>query len=822
MPEGIPILSKKHWNRVERDIKGSRSYPILKQKRVKNVPDTEVHREHARLAQRKFLGWSLRDGRKLKAVISTETQCKLCTQELMRCWCKLHVIAKCNPEMKRFLSYLFKHHLLHEEQVQYKWMCKYLIYYLSHSLSKEKGSLVDFYAGMSAKYKSGFGKFYSEPLLDLLEKVPPQNWVPYSAFPRWDFEEESKWWCSEFHISPNPQKQRSFRECIRKFIYKYAPIGLFVPPISAAVKVGNKRYNDGGEVRFDRERPAISYTSGFLRQIFITQPMQKREVWLPDKNVKTISTWWFNIVRQVLDKVPYYPGNRDLEDVHEQLMARVKQHMATWDITGFGIQYRRDFLEIIMEVLCEAFPSSSLDEMTRKSQDIFAKIVVETDPGFFRYPVRGIGLGYFENLKTLGVCAIVDDLDPVSVWGDEGMIETSLEKELHKRLEFFDFLDNKSKIEHFGSAPYWAGSIHIGGGQYVTPFESYSILCGGLDLGTHFERKQTLSTPQTHLWNGRRRFFNMYIAGTYEHIFGYEFTRGESLWHPDNGGLNIHTEYVDGWLKSWNVQDKKHPKDKVENLLAYSLPMSATPVDKKLARKFQIQRKKIYKRSKPFDTRVLRYESPRLNQLKTKTPDMSKLAHSTPLWSDMQMLIVDKITTGKFTSGLSGGSLYTAIRKCKLAPNPFESYASGGYEVVTPYYDKLKSIPQEHTEIVQYLNEVTDSIDSYLTMGDENFFYGRKIPKEKYADFRDSIMHTINPYLENRNEDPPPRIGEYPKVGFSFMNADLFIADPDEDPDDNLTYDNIGVEEELALLMGEELQFSDAETDQEHQPEWVL
>jgi hypothetical protein len=199
-------------------------------------------------------------------------------------------------------------------------------------------------------------------------EIHPELWIPVGALPLWTCPSKSKMHLS-FEDAPSIELEPRFRSLVKEFLQRYAPGRILIPSPFATMKVGGRKYNDGGEARKDCERPTISFNSGFKFQEFITKPLTPREVWLPGKSIKDDNGWWNSVVDSVLRKVDYYAGQLQADEIYNELKRRFDPlpFKRGWgapkiyfDMSAYGLQYPRRYLAIIAEEIRELYDSCEL------------------------------------------------------------------------------------------------------------------------------------------------------------------------------------------------------------------------------------------------------------------------------------------------------------------------------------------------------------------------------------------------------------------------------------------------------------------------------
>jgi hypothetical protein len=257
---------------------------------------------------------------------------------------------------KSYLLFLWKTYLTVEGQVRYL-------------------QLIDF-AAESIRVKRGLKSLFQKlddsdrRVINYFIDTDIEKWIPLSIFPLTEYDKEGK---MSLAFEPfEPTKIINFKRLIMKYLNKLEIKSLFVPPEDVLIKSGNTKYNDGGTVRKDSERPRLSFDSKFKYQRFLTRHLVPREVWLPGKAVKLNNTFWMIICRQFLRKDPVYP-DPDASVTWERIKDKLKE-VYQFDISGFGFQYPREYLIIIAETILSLYPSAVITEQLDIMKRIYASV----------------------------------------------------------------------------------------------------------------------------------------------------------------------------------------------------------------------------------------------------------------------------------------------------------------------------------------------------------------------------------------------------------------------------------------------------------------
>jgi hypothetical protein len=550
-----------------------------------------------------------------------------------------------------------------------------------------------------------------EANFDLWRKMfqPVRELPGLSFFPIYIFEKESKMkWCYT-PVPPQDVLDR-FRLGFQSFLSKYAPKELFAPPPQSCWKSGGNRYNDGGTVRFDFEK-AEHYDSGFKYQRFVTQPLQIREVWLPGRGIKQNSSYWFELTRPILAEVPYALLGMTAYGVMNRTRERIKSDFTRYDFYGFGLQFVRQILAIAMEEIAILYPNFLITEAAEIGISILDNVELEID-GKFTYPPRGIGLGYYETLKTLCIMSIMDKYDPIAIWGDEGLVQTSTFPELVKEVESYGFYFNHEKQKHYScqnDVILWGGMCFITGRKIgaSTPFEFTSQIPAVFQGKTHWERKSNVGQLQLVSSSAYSR-----LAYAYERTFGYEFYRGESMKNPLNAGVNPRAPPIRGWVSTANVERVRTLGSRTFENMRYEMPVSIT---KKHANRmaFARKRKSIF-RGKLTSTYTSEYLYPKVKKGSLVRTKVSPLARYIPPWMEKRMMLYNNILSEKFSKGLSYEQMLKAALEFCYCEDPFDLYSRKGSYTV-PLFHRPNVLLEDWEDLIDKMMKMK-KVSDYATL----------------------------------------------------------------------------------------------------------
>jgi len=544
-------------------------------------------------------------------------------------------------------------------------------------------------------------------LLKMLFGIKAELWIPIGVFPRFHYEKDPRMYLS-FESLDIDDKLPLFREKVIKYLRSLEIKDLFVPPPDLCLKVSSSRYNDGGVVRRDFELPQNSVDCGFLYQSFNPKPLGTREVWLPDFSTKINNSFWMLIGRQFLKKEPCYPDD-DPKVTYENIKERL-EYFGYFDISGFGFQFPRSLLSIVAEEIVNLFPNPDIMEQKSIFDRILNSVKVQMPDGLFKYPPRGIGLGYYEDLKTIVMLAILQDYSPISVYGDQGLLLPKTAKEAVSSLREYGFIIAPGKFEYKLGQVKWSGWT-MSPRHIEKPRELWEPLVSLFSARFHWERKQILRS----FYEDFPSFYkskDMTIPFQYEILFGYEFQRGDSLWNFRNSGVSCLTSISMGDIRSWAVEKLYTPKDQIKDSLVYETPFF-TSWKMGDAKQFSLYRKKLYKSSRPSSTFIRDYVTPIIELHKSKKPNLPWLAKVINDQTESKLIVNHMVTSGKFTYGLRGKELQDALTFCSRARNPYESYATGGYSVKTVWRCE-PLISYEHQFLMDHLIANVSLMNKYL------------------------------------------------------------------------------------------------------------
>jgi hypothetical protein len=410
-------------------------------------------------------------------------------------------------------------------------------------------------------------------------------------------------------------------------------------------------------------------------------------------------------------------------------------------------------LQIACDEICKLYyPNHNLVVLHSEISRILRKVTLEYLDGTFKYPNRGIGLGYFETLKTLCVLSLLDHTNPIAIFGDQGLIPLDMKtrKTSHPGtvLGRFGFIFDKPTKTRI--LPYIETGVVIGN-ALLTPSVCYfkkswiPQLVGALSCTYHWERKEalksmTLPNEVNHIWK--------YISFQYEIAFGYEFFKGESLGHFDNLGVNLLAPVVVGNTSDLSVLRYRPPKLQFNSTMtrfgfAYkaSLPIS-------ICKAFSRKRAKAYKERYSINTILYEYSSPKYKMNKTRIPKLSPSARATPSWMALRELLIHSRDIGKISYSLTDAHIERAISQYPFVEDPLEAKATGGITILSNFIGTFGTTTENY--------ELSQVILNSDRLGDSSYIYRKDLNRFPPSSFWDGNLPvcdnptrivTQNPYL---------------------------------------------------------------------------
>jgi hypothetical protein len=596
-------------------------------------------------------------------------------------------------------------------------------------------------------------------IAEIYVKTPLKEWITEKVFPRIYYRKESKLEYSFMKNEFSKGKLDVFRQRVKALLAHINLEKIFVPPPDCVFGADLRLYNDGGVPRKDWERPQTSTTCGFLLQVFNPKPLGTREVWLPDYATKVSNSFWMTIGRQLLSNCRWFPSD-DPEETYMRIKARLTESFfGYFDISAFGLQYPRELLCILTEEIGLHYPNPDMSEQVKILLGLLQrKFPLQTSGTTFVYPTRGIGLGYFEDLKTLGIMAILMPWQEsvISLYGDQGLISLFRKnfkylKTIIQELRDFNFIIKDDKVDTKTGVVKWSGWT-MGASTKVDRFEKRchmtSTLMSILDGRYHWERKLRLRSFYGLFPEYQDRFRR--FGFLYETIYGYEFRPGDSLNSILQCGASPHSRMELGTTRWFRVQQLVSPKDQITDNLIFSTPLFMEWKEADAAR-FDKNRRSCYRTTRGTSYNF-EYCNPQIVPYKSIRPKLSHIMRATSDRTEMRLIAFHGLSTGKFTYGTDKSYWDGILKRHSLAPNPFESFVTGGYSVATSWHHPRR-VSAEWLFVVQHLKNHIDDLDTYMT----RLYSDNQREFDRVKNSYESLNKRV-PFPSWGNPPPPKRI----------------------------------------------------------------
>jgi hypothetical protein len=351
--------------------------------------------------------------------------------------------------------------------------------------------------------------------------------------------------------------------------------------------------------------------------------------------------------------------------------------LVRFDISAFGIQYPRVFLQIAVDVLNELYPCTVMQEQHDLVTEVLTNVTVTLPDETVVKPIRGIGLGYFEDLKTLFMLSVLDKHNPISVYGDQGILPLTGLGAIEDLIQA-GFILKFEKIEFVAST-----NVLLWGGNTMQKYRFYrrkaflAPLLESFFSRTHWERKNALLSVAKDNYELYTRVFK---ARLYQRFFSYEFFPGDYNLHVEQGGLRLDVPYVAGYNKLYRLRHFMMPKQLNYFSISHNLPHTVRreTCSNKVAIAFSKKRFSIYRSTRLEDDAQEYNIYPRY----TYNADRPSRAPSTlPNWAELALIYKHGCHTGAFTYGVDPSEFLKTVEQFPYASNPFEARARGGYKL---------------------------------------------------------------------------------------------------------------------------------------------
>ncbi|XAX95850.1 polyprotein [Alaria esculenta RNA virus 1] len=609
---------------------------------------------HVEELRKQLPDFRYRSLKKFKAVC--EERCGVCATSLVSCaaYLKVHAhIHKC----PKFCMHLFKNFTLYKEQK---------IYDACQSIKFAASSLAQGGFNNLAEKKLSEIPFVSQ----LEDEVVSHNaWPNLIAFPLWNIEpgidKESKFDLS--FLPPPTQKQcNGFRKKFRRYLDKHMPEIVETLSYTECMKVGPNKFYDDGEIRKDSET-AINSDGPFLYQSFMTGPLSVREVWLPTKAFKASSTWWHRVAEQLLHKRPHLILSQDPEAAARTVRKRFKPCKSI-DLKGSGLQFPIEYIIIVLEQLAELFPE--MEERKDIAVDLLQRMSIFKDKKF-HIPTRGVGLGYFTNIKVMVIDCLLEDYYVIASFDDDMLVKDNQYNACIKRLKSYGFLINEEKSGHHWPVNPWFLNVGIlMDEETVLGYSTCNAyMAAAFTKRYHWERKSILQQvyPED----------SHYMAFHYEKIFGYEFFKGESIEHPHNGGLCWWSKELGGKDQGAFLQAHLMPQriyDEWNGEIPYPT-FAADTISSADRKQHHFKRKRMFKDKTMIYSWDYYHLHPRMRSGESIRSHSSDLDGITPAWREILLLKHFGVSHGSLEQDIPKAVIPLLADKFPLSRDPIQAFA---------------------------------------------------------------------------------------------------------------------------------------------------
>jgi hypothetical protein len=331
---------------------------------------------------------------------------------------------------------------------------------------------------------------------------------------------------------------------------------------------------------------------------------------------------------------------------------------------------------ILNDIICDYWRDSRLREHNNIMKLLFANISVEMPNGTFKYPVLGTGLGYYEVAKAIINAAILEDCYIVRMFNDDILIDSKDYVKGRSALESFGLIMNEKECgTEYKRVALFAGRQISKLGKSQAGYIHQGLESSVFTKRYHWQRKAIASMLSAEI--------TPYMGYHLERFFGYEFYPSEYLSNPENLGVNKATPPVKGWSCMFHLARIPVPAGDTPDDLRDYLRSNMKKADYKA---HHFKRKAMWRNRRYEDTRPYEWVQPKVVERKTQDVVLPDQARLIPMWQEIREILQRRRTTLKYTHGLSGNILYNAIRECRYSQNPYKAYATGGEEILSPYY----------------------------------------------------------------------------------------------------------------------------------------
>jgi hypothetical protein len=517
----------------------------------------------------------------------------------------------------------------------------------------------------------------------------------------------------------------------------------------------------------------------------MTGALVTREVWLPSKAYKYNSIWWHQYVGPINDVVKHLVTSDSPLEIANSFFKGYRPCKFI-DLKGCGLQYPREYILIIMEVINKLYPSAEGEEHMNIAKSLFDNILIEEDDGEMYHPLRGVGLGYYTNLMVLASAIMLSDCEIFKMFSDDILIfEEDYQKGIDSFLSYNMILNYKKCGELWYKSPMFAGC------QFYTDDQNIStLLLENAELSAIFTKRY--HHERKSIARSLNKNTIMYFCYHYEKLFGYEFFKGESVLHPQNLGINTLAFPIKGWRDDYFISKMNNVKKKDEsNEFIYPHPSNPTRKEMKL---LHFKRKEAYKHRTFCDVTYEEYLHPQIEErgrgLRNK---LDSIARSTPIWSEFNQMVYKHTEVGKYSLNIDKSKVNKALGLFPFSDNPMACYQRGGYDIITPYYYPMpaEDAKQQLAELVLVCKKENQKwaeasfdrstefyrLDWATEIGDEKPIEVNQILEMQEGD---DIPHDTDDVSVDEEEDPFGALDIYTlqELNATEGDPDLFDLDP--------------------------------------------
>ncbi|USW07206.1 putative RNA-dependent RNA polymerase [Starmerella bacillaris ormycovirus 1] len=583
------------------------------------------------------------------------------------------------------------------------------------------------------------------------------------GFPTFEIEKESKMYLTRLD-PPNTQQQERFRKLAYESIKKMGPNSLPSIQSGYGYKLSTSKFNDDGVSKYDYERPT-RFKGPFKYQKIYTAPGTVREVWLPSKAYKTNSSWWHEYAYAILQEYPYVVQNEDATDIAKRIGTRFRECKAV-DLKGFGLQFPREYILILIEVINSLYPNEIGEENMQIAKTLFSEMCVDDYEGNVSLPRRGVGLGYYTSLMTLAVAIILQDVYVIMMFSDDILVDSTQYEKCCETLVEYGFILNEKKCgREWTSWPLFAGRTVVPGKYTLHYGTNNGPVAAVFNARYHWQRKQIISTL-TSRWQ-------LVFMFQYRHIFGHEFHKMESLLHVNDGGVGTLVHPLQGFTEKYPSGTKPFgDRDRV------LIPYKKLKLDD--ARRIHYERKRVYRH---HITRHTCIDAEVYGELEYKSKKPLSTNHITSMnWLDRISLEFHGEVPENLLQGLSQPYIRTHKRLAIGSNDPITAISHGG---VIDTSGRYRWMPLSRE------NDIL--IDAYANLPVINNLWIQKIsPKEFFDPQHEALRKMLETMDDHGDEELYDMIvkaaGERPTVtaddcveSDGFSEDDTYYSDIDLD-----------------------------------------